>query len=236
MYRTIQEKTAFVFLFALLGFAALQVPVAHVVGSRATFTLFDAVAPTAGAFLGTLPGIIAVALMGLCNIALHHTSLHDPATLIRLITPLAATLSFAHPRKSTLLIPFLAMIAFTLHPVGRSVWYFSLYWTIPILCFFFHERSLLARSFGATFTAHALGGALWIYTFNLPAPVWIGLIPVVAIERTFFALGMTLTFVVLTNVLYVLEKKRFPYLHVLHINRQYIWKRLEALTASQTTV
>jgi len=70
----------------------------------------------------------------------------------------------------------------------------------------------LARALGATFTAHAVGGALWIWVFALPAPVWISLIPIVALERSLFALGICVSFVLVNNLLAFLEKK-----HILNL-------------------
>jgi len=37
--------------------------VAELIGSQAKFTFFDAFAPIAGAFIGSIPGIIVVILM-----------------------------------------------------------------------------------------------------------------------------------------------------------------------------
>lgn len=223
-----KKKILFVVLFAILGFVALQIPVSNLAGSKATFNLFDAFSPTAGAFLGSIPGIIAVFLMKAFDFLIKGAQVQDIGTLIRFVPPLFAVIYFAKRGKLNLIIPVLAIIAFNLHPIGRSVWYYSLYWLIPIVCNFFHGRSLIARSLGATFTAHAVGGALWIYFFNLPQAVWIGLIPIVALERTFFAVGMALAYIFLTNVIYILEKKKFPQLSQLHIQKEYVWKWAEA--------
>jgi len=67
------------------------------------------------------------------------------------------------------------------------------------------------RSLGATFTAHAVGGAIWIWVFNLPAAVWISLIPVVIMERGIFALGISASYILMNNVLaYLSSKKLIP--------------------------
>ena len=64
----------------------------------------------------------------------------------------------------------------------------------------------LARALGATFTAHAVGGALWIWTFALPASVWQSLIPVVITERFVFAVGICASYYALINALALIEK------------------------------
>lgn len=223
-----KKQVISIVLFVLMGFAALQVPVARLIGSRATFTLFDAFAPIAGAFLGSFPGVITVFLMQFLNFLIKGAHFEDMGTFIRFVPMLFAVLYFAKGRTFNLAIPLIAILAFNIHPIGRSVWYFSLYWFVPIICYFFQTRSLLARSLGATFTAHAVGGALWIYFFNLPKSVWIGLIPVVALERIFFALGITVMYVLLTNVIYILEK-RWSQLGQLHLDKKYVWRRVKVM-------
>ena len=71
------------------------------------------------------------------------------------------------------------------------------------------------RGLGATFTAHAVGGAAWIWAFNLKAAVWQGLIPVVISERLLFATGIAVSFVVVKYTLsYLASKHVLPELKV----------------------
>ena len=202
-----QKNVLFIVIFAVLGFIALQIPVAQLEGSKVKFMVYDAFAPVAGAFIGSLPCVVAVFLMQFVNFLVHGAVVEDAGTIIRFLPMLFAALYFARKGKSNLVVPVLAIIAFIAHPIGQTVWYFALFWTIPIIAYFFRDRFLLARALGATFTAHAVGGALWIWVFNLPAPVWVSLIPVVALERGFFALGIVISFVLVNNLLAFLEKK-----------------------------
>lgn len=146
--------------------------------------------------------------MQLLNFLIHGAQITDVGTIIRFFPMLFAVLYFAKKKKINLIIPIIAIGAFLAHPIGREVWYFTLFWTIPIISHFLRDRFLFARALGATFTAHAVGGALWIWAFALPASVWNGLIPVVAAERLLFALGICGSFVVVNNLLGLLEKKR----------------------------
>jgi hypothetical protein len=219
------NKKQFIFsiFFTLLGLAAMQVPLTHLVGSQARFTLFDSFAPIAGGFLGSFPGAISVLLMQFFNFLIHGAKVLDAGTIIRFLPMMFATIYFGKRTKINLFIPIIAIIVFNLNPIGRSVWYFSLYWLIPVVCYFFQERFLFAKSLGATFTAHSVGGALWIYFFHLPKLAWIALIPVVAIERFSFAVGISVSYLVFNNVLnYINNKKwvafQFP------VNPSYVWK------------
>ncbi len=207
-----KKNVLFIIIFAVLGFIALQIPIAQLEGSKAKFMAYDAFAPVAGAFIGTLPGVVAVFLMQFINFLAHGAVIEDAGTIIRFLPMLFAVLYFARKGKFNLIIPILAIIAFVAHPIGQTVWYYALFWTIPIIAYFFRDRFLLARALGATFTAHAVGGALWIWFFALPASVWISLIPVVALERIFFAFGIVVSFVLVNNLLAFLEKK-----HILNL-------------------
>jgi len=217
-----KNKIIFVLLFVVLGFVALQVPVNTLVGSRVKFTLFDLLAPISGAFLGTGLGVAAVFLMQLVNLLIHGFASFDKGAIIRLFPTLFAVWYFAFrpfdkaqgsepAGKRILIVPLAAMIAFNLHPIGRTVWFYSLFWLIPILVWPYRERFLVLRSLGATFTAHAVGGAVWIWVFNLPAQVWISLIPVVIMERGIFALGISASYILMNNILaYLSSKKLIP--------------------------
>ena len=213
-----KSKIWFLLLFIVLGFIALQIPVNVLVGAKVKFTLFDLFSPISGAFLGSFFGIFAVVVMQLFNLIVHGFTNIDNSSILKL----AATLRFlpmafgvwyfALSKKKTgnsrliLLIPLLSIIIFNLHPVGRTVWFYSLFWFIPILTWSFRQRFLVARSLGSTFTAHAVGGAVWIWAFNLPAGVWISLIPVVILERSIFALGISSSYIFLNNILALFSK------------------------------
>ncbi|HBV01311.1 MAG TPA: hypothetical protein DEF00_02885 [Candidatus Taylorbacteria bacterium] len=204
-----KKNVLFISIFVILGFIALQIPVAQLAGSKVKFTIYDAFAPVAGSFIGSIPGAIAVFLMQFFNFLVHGAQIEDAGTVIRFFPMLFAVLYFSKKGMVNLIIPALAIVAFIAHPIGRTVWYFPLFWLIPIIAHFFRDRFLLARALGATFTAHAVGGALWIWVFALPAPVWNSLIMVVIAERLLFALGICGSFILVNNLLGFLEKKRF---------------------------
>jgi hypothetical protein len=102
-------------------------------------------------------------------------------------------------------VPLLAILAFWLHPVGQQAWYYALFWTIPIIVKFLPDR-LFLRSLGATFTAHAVGGMFWVWTVPMTADQWTALLPVTAYERVLFALGITVSYVLFTNLLNAVDK------------------------------
>lgn len=223
-----KDKFISLAIFVILGFIALQVPFSQLAGSKVKFTLFDLFAPASGAFLGSGFGILAVFLMQIVNLAFHGFSNLDRGAMIRLFPILFGVLffaqtptlslrvprlrsgrgnlkgekrdSFASLRMTILLVPLLAIISWNLNPIGRTVWYYSLFWTIPYLVYPVVKRSVVARSLASTFVAHSVGGAIWIWAFNLPVSVWQGLIPVVALERSIMTLGIAASYILMNNV------------------------------------
>ncbi len=217
------KKILFIALFAILGFIALQIPVTQVIGTKAKFTLFDAFGPTATAFIGTGPGILAVFIMKLADFVWHGAAATDIGTLLRFIPILFGAFYFGKKYRFSWAVAALAIIVWNAHPIGRSVWYFSLFWIIPIAMHPVRDRFLLARALGATFTQHAVGGALWIWVFALPAPVWNGLIPVVAVERALFAVGIAVSYVALNHLLSYATSRRPSLAALVTVDQRYVW-------------
>lgn len=217
-----KKNVLFVVIFTALGLLALQIPFTNIVGSKTKFTFFDFIGPMYSGFIGTVPGVIAVLLTQVLNFFLHGAKIADAGTIIRFFPMLFATWYFSKKSRWNIVIPLLAMIAFNLHPIGRTAWTFSLFWLIPILCYFGREKFLLARALGTTFTAHAVGSTLWLYVFGLPRAIWISLVPVVIKERFLFAVGITVAYLVFNNVLNFLTEKKYIRLGSL-ADRRYIF-------------
>ena len=204
-----QNKILFLAIFTIVGFLSLQIPFNKLAGSNVSFTLFDFFAPIAGAFLGPLYGIISVFSVLVTNNLIKDVPWTTGA-IIRLFPTLFAVYYFAAISKKesrwVLAVPIVAILAFLAHPNGRQVPYYTLFWLIPLIAYKF-KSNLWMKSLGATFTAHSVGGAAWIWAFNLPASVWNGLIPVVISERLLFATGITVSFIVIKHTLAFLISK-----------------------------
>lgn len=216
-----RKKLIFAVIFSIVGFIFLQIPVNKLAGSDVSFTLFDLFAPVTTAFLGPVVGIISVFAMTLGNLV-YSGGEFTTASIIRLFPILFAVYYFARKDKSNIVIPALAMIAFWVHPVGREVWYYALFWLIPIVAYF-RRDILFVRALGSTFTAHAVGGALWIWFIGLPASVWISLIPIVAAERLLFAAGISASYIILNNAIFYLESRNILPAKILNLEKKYIF-------------
>ncbi|MFZ6036109.1 MAG: hypothetical protein ACOYUK_03110 [Patescibacteria group bacterium] len=204
---SITKKILFLGVFSLIGLVALSVPFSQLIGAQQTFSLFDFIAPTIGAFLTSVWGAGVVIIVKLSHALITHQNL-DTITIIRLF-PLALGALYFGLKKYKLImaiIPLVCMGLFMIHPEGRQAWYYALYWLIPVAALA-AKRSLMLNSLGATFTAHAVGGVTFLYAFNLPGEVWIALIPIVFIERVLFAGGIALSYVSLNTLVGWLERR-----------------------------
>jgi len=201
------KRLVFILAFTVLGIILMQLKVSNLAGSSASFTAFDSFAPITGAFIGTAWGVVSVLAMQVVNFLIHGSLNTDVGTIIRLIPTLFAVVYFAHKSKFNVVVPIVAIAAFLIHPIGRTVWFYTLFWLIPIVAYFYQDKYLFVKSLGATFTAHAVGGAMWIYALNLPSSVWIGLIPIVVVERLLFAVGISVSFVLMTKAVDYLANK-----------------------------
>lgn len=193
-------------VFIVLGLACLEVPIRPVLAVKGqAFTLFEFVGPTAGWFLGPWFGAVSVITVKVVDLVVSD----QPFTTVNIIRlfPLAFAALYLGSRGRLIgIVPIAAIITFLAHPVGREVWFYSLYWLIPIVLLRF-AKQLPLKSLGATFTAHAVGGAAFVWAVNLPAKFWIGLIPIVAAERLVFGIGIYATVLLLNGLLVVLTKK-----------------------------
>ncbi len=107
-------------------------------------------------------------------------------------------------KKISIIIPLICMALFMVHPIGREAWVYSLYWLIPVIAKLF-SKNLFFRSLGATFTAHAIGSTIWLYSIPMTSMQWLGLIPIVALERLLFAIGISVSFIAVNTVLHKIE-------------------------------
>ncbi|TET06430.1 hypothetical protein E3J79_01970 [Candidatus Dependentiae bacterium] len=93
-----------------------------------------------------------------------------------------------------LVLPIVCMVFFVLHPIGFQVAPYSFYWLIPVVLYFLKRKSFFLEALGATFIAHAVGSVFWLYLVPMPTVYWWALMPVVAVERLFFATGVVLVY------------------------------------------
>lgn len=203
----------FIALFSLAVLIADQVKIAAVWGApNQYFTLFQLIGPIAGGFIGAIAGMVSVLFAELLSFLYLN---REPSLLniLRLSPMLFATYYFATFGKKNalkgnliLLFPIAAMLLFITHPVGSQSWYYSLFWVIPVFAALFFRNNLFARSLGASFTAHSIGGVIWLFTVPTTPAFWIALMPIVIIERFAFSLGISGSYIAFNTLLSKLEQ------------------------------
>ncbi|MBI2649692.1 hypothetical protein HYX04_00080 [Candidatus Woesearchaeota archaeon] len=219
----------FLLVFSILVFVGDRINFSKLIGAdNQFFTLFQFFGPVAGAFLGPVAGVLSVLIAQVASkiVQGNFNVLYDgivnffisgnfkfllDVELLRLTPMLFAAWYFGTKKgKLSFFVPVAAIILFVAHPVGRQAWFFSLFWTIPIIIKLLPKKygdRVFLRSLGATFTAHAVGGAMWNYIVPMTKAAWIALIPVVIYERLLFAGGIAVSFVILNTLLNKLDSK-----------------------------
>ncbi len=229
-----KKHILFILIFAVLVFIGNRINFSALVGAeKQYFTVFQFFGPIAGAFLGPVFGAISVLFASISDYIISGKAF-TLVNVIRLLPMLFAAYYFGSRRKLSgriigVVIPLTAIIVYNLHPVARQAWIFSLYWLIPIAIALLpikYGDNLILKSFGATFTAHAVGSAAWAWTVPMTPEAWLGLIPVVIYERTLFALGIVGSYVGMNALLCkVVDWFKVPE-YVLHVDKSYLLSRL----------
>jgi len=220
----------FLFVFSVLVFVSDKVNFSKLVGAQNQFfTLFQFFGPVAGAFLGPVVGVLSVLIAEITSKIVNHATF-DLITILRITPMLFAAWYFGTKKdKISFLIPVAAIILFVAHPVGRQAWFFSLFWTIPIIIKLLpkkYSEKVFLKSMGATFTAHAVGGAMWNYIVPMTKAAWIALIPVVIYERLLFSIGIAVSFVLLNTLLDKLDSKTKA--EYINVDKKYVLFRHSA--------
>ncbi|PIU21294.1 MAG: hypothetical protein COT15_02955 [Candidatus Diapherotrites archaeon CG08_land_8_20_14_0_20_34_12] len=195
------KRILFILMFAVLAFIGDRINYSQLLGmDKQYFTFFQFFGPLPAAFLGPFVGILAIAIAQIANFILLGKAF-EIVNIIRLAPMLFAAYYFGTTSKNKIsaIIPVISMAAFMLHPVGQQAWIFSLMWLVPLFAKF--SNRLFLKSLGTTFTAHAIGSALWIWTIPSTPEFWILLIPIALAERIAFALGITVSYVGINTIL-----------------------------------
>lgn len=215
-----QRKILFLVIFTILGLIALQVSISHIVGSSQKFTLFEFLGPVGGMFLGPILGAASAFFVRALNIVILQQPI-DFLTVIRFLPAMLAAVYFGLNKKKTAIIFPVCMALFLLNPIGRQAWVYPLIWLVPFAATFGKKR-LILNSLGATFTAHAVGSVIFLYSFGLTPAIWVSLIPVVFIERGLFALGIWVSCLALNTILDKLTNLKAVYFLKPLVNQNYL--------------
>ncbi|MBU4269314.1 hypothetical protein KJ644_02380 [Candidatus Dependentiae bacterium] len=112
------------------------------------------------------------------------------------------------------ILPLFCMTLFIFHPMGNKAYIYSFYWLIPVVLYiaqrFKNFNIVYLNYLTATFLAHAVGSIIWLYTMPMTVEQWIGLMPVVFVERIIFAFGVYIIYCILKK-LCILELNKIKF-------------------------
>lgn len=197
-----KKKILYLLVFSVIALMAFRINFSPIVGGEAKsyFNFFQFIGPIGSAIFTVPFGALSVLLVQGGNFLITGTAMSWVA-LAGFFPMLFAAVYFGSKKKYVLAAPLICMALFVMHPEGAKAWFYSLFWLIPVFGKFFFSDRLFMRSLGTTFTAHAIGAVTYIYAFNIPAASWAALVPVTAMERFAFAMGICVSYVCVTTVL-----------------------------------
>ncbi len=184
------KTVSFIAAMKVASFAKIS----FLVGSSMVwFSGINSVLPLSGAFGGALGACLLFIMRQLIHFLFFKT--FSLSFLAFCIPGFCASLYWAtHHYSIRVGLPLACMGLFVVHPVGAQAFVYSLYWLIPVILYAVPQRSLFLHALGSTFVAHAVGSVIWLYTVPMTAGMWLGLMPIVIVERIFFALGMVIAY------------------------------------------
>jgi len=215
-----KKQILFLVLFTFLGLGAFQVSINQIIGSTQNFTFFEFLGPIGGMFLGPILGGLSAFFVRALNIIVFREQL-DFLTIIRFLPAIFSAIYFGLKTKKTAIIFPICILLFLINPIGRQAWLYSMIWLIPFFATFAKKR-LIFNSLGATFTSHAIGSVIFLYSFGLTPAIWMSLIPVVFIERGFFTIGIWTSCLAFNFVLDKLTKFELFQSFAVFVNKNYL--------------
>jgi hypothetical protein len=201
LYRT--HRTIYATFFASFSHFLSWGKISFIVGSKmAFFSVAHCFSPLVGKYGGAQTSLAYFMIRTVLKIIMTHSlsflilAYHIPSFFQSLYFALIAPQAGNPVRlRSKVALSALCLVSiglFVIHPVGQKAYLYSLPWLFPAITAFIQTRNLFVHALASTFVAHAIGSVLWIYTNPMTPEVWIGLIPVVCVERLLFAVGIVI--------------------------------------------
>jgi len=200
-------KLMFTILFAALFIVLSKTRMFPILGTDFNFSMGVMFGPALGGLLGMNIGMAAILLSQAAGTAIGLYTIKDTLSLLVFVPILFGSVYFARSfkgDKKLIIIPAACIGLFLLHPIGRQVWFYSLFWLIPVAVIGFKDRidsalrHPIARTYsyslGTAFTDHSVGSVVYLWFLNIPAQFWVIAIPMTLMERLLIALGITFSF------------------------------------------
>lgn len=206
-----KAKTIFKFIFtifsSLLFLYFTKVKVGPILGTQMKFSLSVFFGPTLSKIFGIGYGIATIIfthLIGLVTGIYKIKAVKDYFTFLPIIFAGIYFSRIFKGNKKLIIIPLICILLFVINPIGRTVWFYSGFWLIPIIISLFKDKldkilkiplfKIYGYSLGSAFVDHAIGSVIYLYLLKIPANFWIEAIPMTVVERLMIAAGIELCY------------------------------------------
>ncbi len=200
-------KILFSLLFAALFIVLTKTKMFPILGTDFKFSMGVMFGPALGGLLGLNLGVATILLSQIIGTVIGLYKIKNTLSLLVFFPILMGSVYFARSfkgDKKLVLIPAACIFLFIMHPIGREVWFYSLFWLIPMGVIRFKDRidSVLRHpvaktysySLGTAFVDHSVGSVVYLWFLSIPAQFWIAAMPITILERLLIALGITISF------------------------------------------
>ena len=212
-------KGFFAILFAALFMVLTKVKLTPILGTQMKFSASVFFGPTIASLIGITPGTLSIILAHAFGLIVGFYKIKNITSYFTFLPIILAGIYFAKMFKGDrkMIIPSaIAILLFLLHPIGREVWFYSLFWTIPIFISLFKKKTdvllrlkffrVYAYALGSAYVDHAVGSIIYLYYLNIPAKFWVQAIPLTLIERFIIAGGITFSYFAVKTAMKALKE------------------------------
>jgi len=204
-------KKIFKFLFtifsSILFLALTKIKFGPILGTKMKFSFVAFFGPTLAKIFGIGYGtgiIILTNLIGLIAGVYKIKATKDYFTFLPIIFAGVYFSKIFRGNKKLIIIPLICILLFVINPIGKTVWFYSGFWLIPISLSLFKEKidkvfkiplfKIYGYSLASAFVDHAVGSVIYLYLLKIPAHFWVEAIPMTIIERLMIAAGIELCY------------------------------------------
>lgn len=219
-------KIMFAVLFAAFFMVLTKIKFWPIFGTESSFSFGVMFGPVISRFLNAYWGTSVIMLTRIIGFATGYYKMGDISNLTKFVMSwltfvpiMMGGIYFSKMFKGDrrlVVIPVFCILLFLIHPIGREVWYYSLFWAIPLLTTVLkpridrllknHLAQVYAYSLGSAFTDHAIGSITYLYFVNIPAEFWIQAIPFTIVERTIIAAGIAFFYFAIRISIMVMQR------------------------------
>ena len=215
-------KFLFTILSSILFLFLSKIKFSPILGTKMKFSLSVFLGPTLAKIFGLGYGtgiIILTYLMGVIAGVYKTKALKDLFTFFPIMLAGFYFSKIFKGDKKLIFVPLICILFFVLNPIGRTVWFYSGFWLIPIFISLFKEKldrilrfsifRIYGYSLGSAFTDHAVGSVIYLYLLKIPSQFWIQAIPMTILERLMIAAGIEFCYFLELAIIGFFEKIPF---------------------------